>query len=46
MKSIYLNTLLELIVFSIMLINILFLLNLANINKLLAYFNNIINELI
>ena len=43
MKSIDLNTLLELIVFSIILINILFFLSLANINKLLAHFNNIIN---
>jgi hypothetical protein len=45
-KTILLNTSMRLITFYMMLINTLFLLYLIDINKLEAFFNNIINEII
>lgn len=45
-RSVNLGTLLRQITFHIMLVNILFLLCLADMNKLGAFFNNITNEII
>ena len=46
MGSVILNTLMGLIIFYVVFINNSFLLYLADMNKLGAYFNNIINQVI